>query len=363
MQNVAHTAVHESLQIKRGDKIYIYSIGDSNLVDEIIQKVQEVGATVYLNQLSISNWKTIVKFSTARTYRGLLKKELRLLQEMNGFIGLTTDENLYELKDVSAESLKVYYKYFYEPLLLTAQSLSKWLLLHPPSTALAQLSSQSLEQLNHIFNDAVGLLEHNRYYPLFKEMMNLLEETDQVHIKTPLTDLRFSIKGVNPSMCMGKHNLPGGEVYTAPIPSSVNGYITFNIPFHSFGTAFETIQLFYCNGSLEYYVTSDDTHFQQIIQSDFGASIFGEFGIGLNPFIVRPVYTSAYDEKMAGTIHLALGQSYKSSYNGNDSTVHMDLVLSLLKEDGGGCLFFDEVLFMKDGKIVHPRLQRLIPLT
>ncbi|MCK6259486.1 aminopeptidase [Fictibacillus sp. KIGAM418] len=362
MQNVAHTAVHKSLQVKPGDKIYIYSIGCSNLVDEIIQKVQEVGATVYLNEYSISNWKTLVQFSTARTYRGLLKKELRFLQEMDGFIGLTMDENLYELEDFSAESIKIYYKYFYEPLLLTAQTLSKWLLLHPPSSALSQLSCQSLDQLNQVFVDAVGLLEHSSYQPLFKKMMDMIRDTDQVHILTPSTDLLFSIKGIPPSMCMGTHNLPGGEVFTAPIPSSVNGYITFNIPFHSFGVAFETIQLFYSNGSLDHYVTSDDNRFKQILQSDSGASTFGEFGIGLNPFIVRPVYTSAYDEKMAGTIHLALGQSYESSYNGNDSTVHMDLVLSLLKGDGGGCLFFDEELIIKDGKIVHSHLRSLVPL-
>jgi aminopeptidase len=361
MQFTAHMTIERSLKVKPGDKIYIYSIGHTELVYEIIQKANEKGASVFLKDHSLSEWKSILQYSTARTYRSLLKKEISLLNEIDGFIGITIDENLYEMEDLDPEKLKNYYRYFYEPLLLAAQSLPKWLLLRPPSSALAQLSNQSHEQLNKTFVNAVQLFEDNFYQALFQEIIDIIRDTDQVHIRTPLTDLRFSIKGIPPSMCDGSHNLPGGEVFTAPIPSTIDGYITFNIPFHSFGVTFESIQLFFSKGKLIHYVTSDDNRFKKILQSDPGASVFGEFGIGLNPYILRPTFTSAFDEKMAGTIHLALGQSYKSSYNGNNSTVHMDLVLSLLEKNGGGSLFFDDVLFMKDGKIVHPRLKEQVP--
>ncbi|MEK3907283.1 MULTISPECIES: aminopeptidase [Oceanobacillus] len=352
MDDVAQVVLYNSLNINKREKIYILSTGESPLVDSLIKRLTIIGAYAYVKQIKISELKSLINYGNSSFFRNLLKHELKMLHEMDAFIGVTHDINTFEMNEIDNKNHQSYYKYFYEPIMKYAQQTNRWILIHAPSIALSQLSKQSSKEINRVFEDSIIKFDYKRFYKRAVDIMKLLENTNEVKIIAPNTNLKFSIQGIDSDYCDGKHNLPGGEVFTAPNLSTVHGYINFNVPFNSFGVNFDFVTLEYTNGELTYFNTSNNKRFKEILDSDHGANYFGEFGIGLNPYIIKPFTTSAYDEKMLGSIHLALGQSYKSAYNYNDSTVHMDLVLSLLERDGGGEIYFDNSLIMKDGVFI-----------
>ncbi|WP_214482988.1 aminopeptidase [Bacillus sp. SM2101] len=352
MKDIAHSVIHRSLKVKKADKIYVFCLGETPLLTNLLSSIRQVGAHAYIKEIKLSEWTALINSGDSSFYRNMFKYEAKIIRHVNGFIGVTQDSNLFEMNTVNQVNLKAFYKFFYEPLMNFAQETNKWILLNPPSKALSQLSKQSTNKLNTLFRHSVLMFNYEEFKREAKWLMDLLKSTNEVSIITHNTNLKFSIKGINPTICDGTHNLPGGEVFIAPVLDSVNGYITFNVPFHSFGVTFDYVKLEYEKGELISFDSSNNTKLKDILDSDEGAKYFGEFGIGLNPHINRPIFTSAYDEKMKGSVHLALGQSYKTSYNFNNSTVHMDLVLSMLKKDGRGRMYFDNNLVMKDGEFL-----------
>ena len=153
-------------------------------------------------------------------------------------------------------------------------------------------------------------------------------------------------------------NIPDGECFTAPVRDSINGKILFNASTIYRGTPFDDIHLTFEKGRVVAHECSNNEALGKILDSDEGARYIGEFALGFHPFIEKPMRDILFDEKIRGSLHLALGQAYEEADNGNRSSVHWDLVL--LQEPGGE-IYFDDVLVRKDGKFVLPELAGLNP--
>ena len=192
-------------------------------------------------------------------------------------------------------------------------------------------------------------------------LVELMSRTDRVHIKSPGTDLSFSIKGIPILKAAGKHNIPDGEVFTAPIRDSANGTIAFNTPSLEDGTTYERIRLVIREGRIVEADSSEPEKIQVMLDTDEGARYLGEFALGVNPRIDRPMKDTLYDEKIGGSLHIACGRAYDDADNGNRSSVHWDLVLLQTPAWGGGEIWFDEVLVRRDGRFVLPELEGLNP--
>ena len=188
-----------------------------------------------------------------------------------------------------------------------------------------------------------------------------LARTDSVHIIGPGTDLRFSIKGIPAVKCAGECNIPDGEVYTAPVRESVNGIITYNTPSLYQGTVFEHVSFTFERGKIVQATANETEKLNAILDADEGARYIGELGIGVNPYITKPMKDILFDEKISGSIHFTPGSCYEDAPNGNDSTIHWDLVLIQTPEYGGGEIYFDDELIRKDGLFVPEDLQCLNP--
>ena len=187
-----------------------------------------------------------------------------------------------------------------------------------------------------------------------------MEKTDKVRIVGPNTDITFSIKGLPAIPCCGTCNIPDGEIYTAPVKNSVNGYITYNTPSPYQGNIYEDVHLEFENGKIVNCSAKENTDgLIKIFDTDEGSRYVGEFSFGLNPLILNPIGDILYDEKIKGSIHFTPGTCYKDCDNGNVSSVHWDLVLIQRKEFGGGEIYFDDVLIRKDGKFVLEQLKDL----
>ena len=189
----------------------------------------------------------------------------------------------------------------------------------------------------------------------------LMEKTDKVRIVAPNTDLIFSIKGISAVKCSGKANIPDGEVYTAPVRDSVNGTISYNTPSLYQGFVYDNVKLTFKDGKIIEALANDTEKINHVFDTDEGARFVGEFAIGVNPHITKPMKDILFDEKISGSIHFTPGACYEDAYNGNQSAIHWDLVLIQTPEYGGGEIYFDDVLIRKDGLFVHEDLLGLNP--
>jgi aminopeptidase len=190
----------------------------------------------------------------------------------------------------------------------------------------------------------------------------LMKKTDQVRILGPEnTDISFSIKDMPRCVYAGKHNLPDGEVFTVPVKNSVEGRIQFNVASVFYGYTFENIAFEFKQGRIVDASCNHTSKLNEILDQDEGARYIGEFALGLNPKIMRPVGDVLFDEKIAGSIHLTPGNCYKICDNGNRSSIHWDLILIQTAQMGGGEIYFDNQLIRKDGRFNISELEGLNP--
>ena len=278
---------------------------------------------------------------------------------MSAYIAVRAGNNTSELSDVPPKQLNMYSR-LTRPVLDRRVNETKWVVLRYPNPSMAQLAGSSLERFEDFYFD-VCTLDYGKMSKAMDSLVALMEKTDKVEIKGPGTDLTFSIKGIPAIKCDGKCNIPDGEVYTAPVRESMNGIISYNTPSEEQGFTFENIVFEIKDGRIVKATSNDDTRINQLLDTDEGARYFGEFAIGVNPYILEPMKDTLFDEKIAGSFHLTPGAAYEDAFNGNKSAVHWDLVMIQRPEYGGGEIYFDGRLIRKDGIFTLPELSCLNP--
>jgi aminopeptidase len=159
--------------------------------------------------------------------------------------------------------------------------------------------------------------------------------------------LRLSIKGRTAISAHGENNMPDGEIFTSVVENSVEGYIAYSYPAIYGGREVDGIKLWFKGGRVVKATAAKGQEFlEKTLDTDQGARFVGELGIGNNYQITRFVKSILFDEKIGGTIHLALGRGYKETGSKNESAIHWDMILDLRR---GGELYLDEELIQKDG--------------
>jgi len=192
-------------------------------------------------------------------------------------------------------------------------------------------------------------------------LVELMNRTDRVRIVGKGTDLTFSIRGIPAIKCDGHRNIPDGEVYTAPVRDSVNGKITYNTPSKYQGFTYENVALEFRDGKIINASANDTERINKVLDTDEGSRYVGEFSLGFNPYIEKPMKDTLFDEKIKGSFHFTPGSCYDICSNGNKSAIHWDLVCIQRPEYGGGEIWFDDVLIRKDGVFVPKELEALNP--
>ncbi|MBV9491236.1 MAG: aminopeptidase [Verrucomicrobia bacterium] len=292
-------------------------------------------------------------------YEAIANYELRRMELMDAYIAVRGSHNITEDSDVPTDRL-----------LLAAQSLkpvldlrvnqTKWVVLRWPTPSMAQMAGMSTEAFED-FYFKVCTLDYQRMQPGMEALKALMDQTDEVRIRGVGTDLRFSIKSIPTVTCGGLHNLPDGEVFTAPVKDSAVGTVQYNAPTVYQGTAFDSVRLTFKDGRIIDATSNRPERLNAILDSDAGARYVGEFAVGFNPYILHPMRDILFDEKISGSFHFTPGQAYERADNGNRSQVHWDLVCIQRPEFGGGEIWFDGTLVRQDGRFVAPGLDALNP--
>src|SRR5262249_33219659 len=136
-------------------------------------------------------------------------------------------------------------------------------------------------------------------------LIELMKKTNKVHISGPgETDITFSIANMPQEKYAGVHNVPDGELFTAPLRDSVRGRICYNVPSVYYGTTFENICFDFKDGRIVAASSNHEERLNEILDLDDGARYIGEFAFGFNPHLKKPIKDILFDEKIAGSFHL-----------------------------------------------------------
>ena len=183
-----------------------------------------------------------------------------------------------------------------------------------------------------------------------QRLVDRLTDKREIRLVGPDTDLTFSIAGRTWINDDGKKNMPGGEVFTGPVEGSANGTIRYTYPAVYGGKEVADVRLRFARGRVvEASASRNDELLQSLLAMDEGARRLGEFAFGTNPGVTRFTRNVLFDEKIAGTVHLALGAGYPATGSTNGSALHWDMVCDLRQ---GGEIYADGALFAKDGQFV-----------
>lgn len=350
-----------SCRLEKDENILIEYEEDKSvdLVRQIVKNAYAVGAKPYVNIDNSIITRELLLGARKDQLEFMNEYLLHQMKEMNAYIAIRSNSNTSELSDVPSEQLNLYSREL-KPVLDQRVDHSKWVILRYPNPSMAQLAGTSQETFRDFYYD-VCTLDYGKMSQAMNPLKKLMEKTDNVQIKGPGTDLTFSIKGIPAVKCSGECNIPDGEVYTAPVKNSVNGVITYNTPSEEQGFTYENIRFEIENGKIVKATANDNTRINALLDTDPGARYFGEFALGVNPYILHPMKDTLFDEKICGSLHLTPGEAYDDAPNGNSSAVHWDLVLIQREDYGGGEIYFDDKLIRKDGRFVIPQLEGLNP--
>ncbi|MBP5274000.1 MAG: aminopeptidase [Abditibacteriota bacterium] len=362
MTRLAELLVNYSCEVKPGEKVYISTQAIHPEMDcEIIKQVVKAGGVPF-HHLSNGRINRELALCASKERMEILKEaDLAMMKQMDCYIAIRGADNDSEQSDVPKEKKRIVDKYYGTEVLNERVNNTKWVVLRWPTPSMAQRAAMSTEAFEDFYFD-VCTLDYGKLAKAEAVLRERMDKADMVHILGPGdTDLRFSIKDIPAICCWGDRNIPDGEVYTAPVKDSVNGVIHYNAPTCYGGKEFDNIRLEIKDGKIEKATGSDTDGINFILDTDPGARYFGEFSLGVNPFIKKPMRDILFDEKISGSIHLTPGRAYEEAWNGNDSALHWDLVMIQTPEYGGGEIWFDDELIRKDGLFVPDYLQPLNP--
>jgi aminopeptidase len=338
---LAQVLVRYSLELNPGEK---FRIRTSPLAEDLSLAVykEAVLAGAHINiQNSLPG-------ATEIFYKHASDAQLEYISPITKLITETWDADLYieaehntrELTSVdpariaktrkaNAELSKLYYQ-------RAARKELKWSLTVFPTHAMAQEADMSLAEYQDFVYGAC-LLDEADPVAAWKKLseqqgkyIHWLDGRNQVIIKGENVDLNFSIKGRCFENCDGKYNFPDGEIFTGPVEDSVSGYIRFSYPAIFSGREVEDIELWFENGRVVKEKASKGQELlTKMLDTDPGARVLGEWGIGTNYGIQRFTKNMLFDEKMGGTIHLAVGAGFPETGSKNDSGIHWDMLCDM----------------------------------
>ncbi|WP_336326698.1 aminopeptidase [Halovenus sp. HT40] len=261
--------------------------------------------------------------------------ELALIEETDVFIAIRANENVTETSDVSPQT-NADYSQAKQPILNERLS-KRWCLTQYPAPANAQLAEMSTAAYENFVWDAINkdweaVREHQQ------QMVEILDPADEVRIVSgDTTDVTMNISG-NPTLNdYGEKNLPGGEVFTAPVRESVTGEVLFDKPLYHQGREVTDVYLEFENGKVvDHAAEKNEDVLTEVLETDDGARYLGELGIGMNRDIDQFTYNMLFDEKMGDTVHMAVGRAYGDTVGEaneqNQSAVHVDMIVDMAED-------------------------------
>jgi aminopeptidase len=282
-----------------------------------------------------------------------------IYEQFDAILNISADYNTRELSGIDPERQRLANKARAEIFSTFMKRIAnhdvKWCLTVFPTYASAQEADMSLHDYEEfvygagLLNDDDPVAKWQAESARQQKFIDWLGGKDKVVIKGSNVDLQMSIKERSFKQAAGKENFPDGEIYTSPVEESVNGWIRFGYPAIFGGREVTDIELWFEDGKVVKEKASKGQELlTSLLNTDDGSRILGELGIGTNYGIQKFTKNMLFDEKIGGTIHLAVGAGFPEAGSKNESGLHWDMLCNMDESE----ITVDGELFYKDGKIV-----------
>lgn len=343
---LAGILVNYSTKVREGERVLIAMMETDTfpLARSVYAEVIKAGGYPYVEFQSAYLERDLLLYGNQEQLDWVPEPSLHGMTWADAYIGLRGNRNPFEFSGIAPEKIKSHRKALGDVSAMRNEQ-TKWVLARIPNESLAQQAEMSLDEMMEFFFSAT-LKDWASEAKRYQELANIFENADVVHIVGLGTDIRFSTKGRTYEVGNGTLNMPDGEIFTSPVDDSINGVIAFDFPGVYSGQRVEGVKLEFKDGDLiSAKANKNQELLDQLLSMDDGAKKIGEFGVGTNFGIQRFCYDILYDEKIGGTIHLALGRAYAECGGVNKSSLHWDLIKDLRKEGrielDGKCVFAD----------------------
>lgn len=349
-KQLADLVVNYSAEVKAGEKVMIAMVEPETypLTLAVYEACIKAGAYPQVQFLSEAFNRSMLKFGSLQQLDWVPEIEAYGMEWADVYLGLRGAHNLNIFWDIAADKLAALRRAMGS---VSARRWEKtrWCLLRVPNTALALQAGVDEQTVIDMFFNAC-LRDWPSLGQQWRCWADRLGQGKHMRVTGNGTDLSFSVEGRTWMVLDGKLNMPDGEINTAPVETSVDGYIAFEFPGVLGGRLVDGIYLRWEKGNLvEARASSNQDFLQAVIHTDPGASRIGEFAFGTNAEITRFCRDILLDEKIGGTVHIALGRAYPESGGTNRSTIHWDIVKDLRQE---GQVFLDGQLIFEKGRML-----------
>ncbi len=348
-RKLAQLAVRYSVAVKPGEKVIIS--GGSEAIDFLVELYKEIILQkaipiVRVNLPNVSDF--FYKYATKEQIEFFPEYWMRTVKDADCYIGVSSEINTKELTNCDSKKIADRGKVMHpiSDYIANTRDKIRRVSIAYPCTALAQEAEMSLNEYENFVYGAC-LQDWGKTGKKIEKIRKVFERGRQVWLIGENVDLKFSIAGKNCVADKGEENMPGGEIFMAPVRESLNGWIKFEYPAIRNGKEVRDVFLRLEKGKVvEAKASKNEDFLLEMLKTDENSSYVGEFGIGFNPKINKFTKDLLFDEKINGTIHLALGMAYKQNGGGNDSALHWDIVKDMHRAK----IILDEKTVQENGK-------------
>jgi len=358
----ANLLTNYCLSVKKGDRVLIKSTYLAEpLLQEFLIAINEAGGHPLLDIDIQGQHKIMMDTSEEHQLKWIAPHTKYAMENFECYINVRAPFNLREGGNVSIEKTKIL-KNARKEMMQTYRDRTAILdlkrsLCQFPTNASAQNAGMSLKEYENFVFNACKLFEDDPiqgWLDLGKAQQGIvdhLNKCEKVHYKGPNIDLKFSTKGRIWMNSDGRTNMPSGEVYTAPVDDSANGWVKFTYQSIYMGGEVDEVYLEVKDGEVVKWDAKSGKELLDKVFSMPGARRFGEAAIGTNAQIQKITKNILFDEKIGGSIHLAVGQAYQQCGGINESAVHWDMITDM--KDGGEIYADDEMIYQNGVFIIN----------
>jgi aminopeptidase len=361
IENLARTLVNYSVRVKEGDRVGIGgSVAAEALIREVGREVLRAGGHP-VPMLALPGWEYLFLSEASENQLKFTNPFFKMAQEeFEGYIHIHSDLNTRERANIPPETQAVRARAF-APVMETymrrsAEGEFRWVLTIFPTPALAQDAEMALEEFEEFVyratfaDQADPIAAWQKVHDDQQKLVDWLRGKREVVAKGPNVDLKVSIEGRPFRNSDGDRNMPSGEIFTSPVEDSVEGWYRGSFPAINGGQEVLGVELnFEAGRVVEAKAERNESYLQQMLDLDDGSRVMGEFAIGTNMGIQKFTRNILFDEKMGGTMHIALGSGFPELGSQNTSGLHWDIITEMRD---GGQIFVDDELFYDSGKFV-----------
>ena len=359
IDKLAAVLVSYSVEVQPGDKVLIR--GDTSaspLLKAVYAKVLQAGGHPLVWASLPGTDELLFHYASDEQLRFIPEPLKLVVETYDVSIHVRGVENTKALSNIDPVRMVQHNRAFAELLETTMQRSAKgefrWVGTIFPTNGYAQDAEMSLSEYEDFvytacmpdIDDPIG---HWRCFSDWQQkIVDWLKGKERVHVIGPETDLRLNIAGRTFANSDGKRNMPSGEVFTGPVENSAEGHVYFSYPAIYQGREVTGVRLWFERGRVvKATAEKNEVFLRQVLDTDEGARYLGELAIGTNKGISRFTGQILFDEKIHGSIHLAVGRGYPETGSENASAIHWDMICDMRE---GGEIWVDDELFYKDGE-------------